>query len=326
MNKTNILVIGAGGQIGIELTAALRKHYGVSSVIAADIRPVPALTEQPGLFIQADALNREELAAIIKENKISQVYLLAALLSATGEKDPAKAWELNMRSLLNVLELAKDQNIEKIFWPSSIAVFGPSSESECCPQNAVQDPLTVYGISKTAGELWCQYYHKKYQLDIRSLRYPGLISHSAMPGGGTTDYAVDIFHQAIKSGTFTSFLSSGTVLPMMYMPDAIRATIELMEAPASSIQTRTSYNIAGLSFSPEMLANSIRQHIPGFTIQYNPDFRQAIADSWPKVINDSQAAEDWGWKAEYGLGRMTTDMLLNLQDKYKVELTGDKVF
>jgi nucleoside-diphosphate-sugar epimerase len=249
---------------------------------------------------------------VIRQN-ITQIYLLAAILSATGEKNPALAWNLNMQGLLNVLEIAREEKIQKVYWPSSIAVFGPTSPKQHCPQHTIIEPTTVYGISKYAGEFWCSYYHQRFGVDVRSLRYPGLISYKSAPGGGTTDYAVDIYHQALNKGQYTCFLRSDTQLPMMYMPDAIRATMELMEAPADRIKVRTSYNLSAMSFSPEEIADSIRAHLPAFKMDCKPDFRQAIADSWPQSIDDSPARADWGWKEEFNLASMTADMLMQLK-------------
>nr|5Z76_A Chain A, Artificial L-threonine 3-dehydrogenase [synthetic construct]5Z76_B Chain B, Artificial L-threonine 3-dehydrogenase [synthetic construct]5Z76_C Chain C, Artificial L-threonine 3-dehydrogenase [synthetic construct]5Z76_D Chain D, Artificial L-threonine 3-dehydrogenase [synthetic construct] len=311
--KEKILIIGACGQIGTELTLALREIYGNENVIASDIRE--GGRHNSGPFEVLDATDKNALEEVVEKYKITQVYLLAALLSATGEKNPLFAWDLNMNSLLNVLELAKEGKIKKIFWPSSIAVFGPTTPKENTPQYTVMEPSTVYGISKQAGERWCEYYHNKYGVDVRSIRYPGLISWKTPPGGGTTDYAVDIFHKAIEGGKYTCFLSEDTALPMMYMDDAIRATIELMEAPAEQIKIRSSYNLAGMSFTPKEIAAEIKKHIPDFKISYEPDFRQAIADSWPASIDDSVARKDWGWKPEFDLEKMTEDMLKNLKEK-----------
>jgi nucleoside-diphosphate-sugar epimerase len=258
-------------------------------------------------------MNKEMLHVQIIRQNITQVYLLAAILSATGEKNPPLAWNLNMQSLLNVLDIAKEEKLDKVYWPSSIAVFGPTSPKLDCPQQTIIEPTTVYGISKYAGEFWCNYFHQRYAVDVRSLRYPGLISYKSSPGGGTTDYAVEIFHAAKEKSSYKSFLEAETRLPMMYMPDAIRATIELMEAPASKIKVRTSYNVAGMSFSPAEIAAEISGHIPNFEITYAPDYRQQIANSWPQSIDDSSARNDWGWIPEYDLGRMTSDMFLNLQ-------------
>jgi len=313
MQKDKILIIGACGQIGVELTLALRKIYGSHQVIASDLREENELLKGTGPYVQLDAMNKEMLHVLVIRHQITQVYLLAAILSATGEKNPNLAWSLNMQSLLNLLDIAKEEQLHKIYWPSSIAVFGPTSPRVACPQHTVIEPTTVYGISKFAGEFWCNYYFNRYGVDVRSLRYPGLISYKSAPGGGTTDYAVEIFHEALSENQYTSFLQKDTFLPMMYMPDAIRATIELMEAPAEKISIRTSYNISAMSFSPEEIAQEIKRHLPAFNIQYEPDYRQQIADSWPQSIDDSFARRDWGWKPEYDLKKMTEDMLTNLQ-------------
>ena len=268
--------------------------------------------EQTGPFVMANAIDRRGIERIIDKYGITEVYLLAALLSATAEKDPAFAWQLNMESLFIVLELAREGRLKKVYWPSSIAVFGPTTPKEGTPQHTIAEPTTVYGISKLAGEGWCHYYHKRYGVDVRSIRYPGLIGWKSAPGGGTTDYAVHIFHEAIKQGRYTSFLGPGTTLPMMYMPDAIRGTIELMEASADRVRERTSYNLAGFSFAPEEIAAEVKRHIPDFALEYAPDQRQAIADSWPRSIDDSAARADWGWKPEYDLAAMVDDMMANL--------------
>lgn len=315
MAKDKILVIGSSGQIGVELTLALRKIYGNSNVIASDLREENELLKGTGPYVSIDVMNKEMLHVQIIRQNITQIYLLAAILSATGEKNPGLAWHLNMQGLLNVLDIAREENLKKVYWPSSIAVFGPTSPKQNCPQQTIIEPTTVYGISKYAGEFWCNYYNIKYGIDVRSLRYPGLISYKSAPGGGTTDYAVEIFHEALEEKKYTSFLSEHTYLPMMYMPDAIRATIELMEAPSDQISIRTSYNIAALSFSPKEIAQAIQKHIPGFTIEYQPDYRQAIADSWPQSIDDTVAQTDWGWKPQFDLDTMTADMLDNLTAK-----------
>ena len=312
MKKEKILVIGASGQIGVELTLALRKIYGGANVVASDLREENELLKGSGPYVSLDVMNKEMLHVQIIRQNITQVYLLAAILSATGEKNPPLAWHLNMQSLLNVLDIAKEEKLTKVYWPSSIAVFGPTSPKIDCPQHTIIEPTTVYGISKYAGEFWCNYFHQRYGVDVRSLRYPGLISYKSSPGGGTTDYAVEIFHAAKEKKQYTSFLREDTHLPMMYMPDAIRATIELMEAPAEKIKVRTSYNLSGMSFSPAEIGNEIRKHIPGFQLDFKPDYRQQIADSWPKSIDDSKAKEDWGWKPEFDLAKMTADMLMNL--------------
>ena len=314
MIKEKILVIGACGQIGVELTLALRKLYGGDYVIASDLREENALLKGTGPYVSLDVMNKEMLHVQIIRQNITQIYLLAAILSATGEKNPSLAWHLNTQSLLNVLEIAKDENIHKVFWPSSIAVFGPTSPKANCPQQTIIEPSTVYGISKYAGEFWCNYFYNRYQVDVRSIRYPGLISYKSQPGGGTTDYAVEIFYEAIKEKKYTCFLKEDTYLPMMYMPDAIRATIELMEAPIENIKVRTSYNLSGMSFSPKEIAEEIKKHVPEFEIAYEPDYRQPIAESWPQSIDDSAAQKDWGWKPEFRLSSMTEDMLENLKD------------
>lgn len=310
--KEKILVIGASGQIGVELTLALRKIYGGANVVAADLREENELLKGSGPYVSLDIMNKEMLHVLILRQNITQVYLLAAILSATGEKNPNLAWHLNMQGLLNVLDIAREENLHKVYWPSSIAVFGPTSPKKDCPQQTIIEPTTVYGISKYAGEFWCNYYFQRYGVDVRSLRYPGLISYKSAPGGGTTDYAVEIYHDALDEKQYECFLSEDTYLPMMYMPDAIRATIELMEAPKEAINVRTSYNLSAISFSPKEIAESIKKHIPEFTISYKPDSRQAIANSWPQSIDDSVARKDWGWKPEYDLDAMTADMLKNL--------------
>ena len=315
--RERILIIGSSGQIGTELVMELRKKYGNENVIASDIRPSCKEVMESGPFEELDIMNQSLLISIVIKYKVTQVYLLAALLSATAEQNIELGWRLNMRSHSHVLDLAKDGLIKKIFWPSSIAVFGPTTPRENTPQYTVMEPNTVYGITKQAGERWNEYYFNKFGIDVRSIRYPGLIGWKAAPGGGTTDYAVDIFHQAIQYGKYESFLSENTGLPMMYMPDAIRATIELMEAPAEQVKIRSSYNLAGISFTPKQLASEIKKHIPDFEMTYNPDFRQAIADSWPSSINDNYAQKDWGWELKYNLEKMTSNMMKNLIEKYK---------
>jgi nucleoside-diphosphate-sugar epimerase len=312
MVKEKILVIGASGQIGVELTMALRKIYGNTNVIASDLREQNALLEGTGPYVSLDVMNKEMLHVQVIRQNITQIYLLAAILSATGEKNPNLAWNLNMQGLLNVLDIAREEKLHKVYWPSSIAVFGPTSPRINCPQQTIIEPITVYGISKYAGEFWCNYFNQRYGVDVRSLRYPGLISYKSEPGGGTTDYAVEIFHEAIEEKKYESFLKPDTYLPMMYMPDAIRATLELMEAPVEKIKVRTSYNLSSMSFSPKEIAMEIKKHIPGFEMSYKPDYRQAIADSWPQSIDDSVARSDWGWKHEYDLPKMTKEMLENL--------------
>ncbi|MCC7051029.1 MAG: NAD-dependent epimerase/dehydratase family protein, partial [Bacteroidia bacterium] len=290
--KDKILIIGAGGQIGLELTENLSNIYGPENVIPSDLKQENIFKINP--YEQLDALDKEALFKIVKKHNITQIYHLAALLSATGEQNPMFAWKLNMESLFHVLDLAKEKHITKIYWPSSIAVFGPTTPSLNTPQYTVMEPSTIYGISKQAGERWCEWYFKKFGVDVRSIRYPGLIGWKSAPGGGTTDYAVHIFHEALKKKQYTCFLSENTALPMMHMEDAIRATIELMHAPNEKIKIRGSYNLSGLSFTPAEIANEIKKHIPDFKIDYQPDFRQAIADSWPKSINDTEAREQWG--------------------------------
>ena len=310
MSTERILIIGSNGQIGLELAENLRKSYGSENVICSDVR---RLENQIEPFESLDILDQTKLHEIVKKYKVTQIYLLAALLSATAEKNPKFAWDLNMNGLFHVLDLAKEGIIKKIYWPSSIAVFGPTTPRQNTPQYTVMEPNTIYGISKQTGERYCEYYHQKHGVDVRSIRYPGLIGWKSAPGGGTTDYAVHIYHEALKSQSYECFLSAQTALPMMYMPDAIRATIELMEAPAEQVKIRSSYNLGGISFNPEDVAASIRKHIPNFTISYKPDFRQAIADSWPQSINDTEARDHWGWKPEFDLDGMTKEMLTNLK-------------
>jgi nucleoside-diphosphate-sugar epimerase len=312
MQKEKILVIGASGQIGVELTLALRKIYGNANVVASDLREENDLLKGTGPYVSLDIMNKEMLHVQVIRQNITQIYLLAAILSATGEKNPNLAWNLNMQGLLHVLDIAKEEHLHKVYWPSSIAVFGPTSPKINCPQQTIIEPTTVYGISKYAGEFWCHYYHQRYGVDVRSIRYPGLISYKSAPGGGTTDYAIEIFHEALEEKKYECFLAKDTYLPMMYMPDAIRGTIELMEAPVEKISVRTSYNLSSMSFSPEQLAAEIKNFIPDFSIKYNPDYRQAIANSWPQSIDDSTARNDWGWKPEFDLKKMTADMMENL--------------
>lgn len=305
-----ILVIGACGQLGSELTNELGKLFGNENVIASDIsKPNAAIANFT--FEQLDVMNADMLKGIVENHSITQIYHLAAILSAKGEENPKWAWNLNMTGLLNVLELAKEKNL-RIYWPSSIAVFGPSTPMDNTPQDTVMDPNTVYGISKLAGERWCEYYFEQYGVDVRSLRYPGLIGYKSLPGGGTTDYAVDIYHKALKGEAFECFLSEGTYLPMMYMSDAIKATLDLMQAPADQIKVRSSYNVSAISFSPKEIVASIQKQIPEFSASYNPDFRQKIADSWPNSIDDAVARKDWQWSPSYDLDKMTSDILQNL--------------
>jgi nucleoside-diphosphate-sugar epimerase len=309
--QQKVLIIGAGGQIGLELTENLSQIYGHENIVPSDLKETDSFQKNP--FEKLDALDKNALFEIVKKHGITQIYHLAAMLSATGEQHPMFAWKLNMESLFHVLDLAKEKHIQQIYWPSSIAVFGPTTPQQNTPQYTVMEPSTIYGISKQAGERWCEWYFKKFGVDVRSLRYPGLIGWKSAPGGGTTDYAVHIFHEALKKGTYESFLSENTALPMMHMEDAIRATIELMHAPSENIKIRGSYNLSGISFSPKDIAAEIKKHIPDFSITYKPDFRQAIADSWPKSINDDNARQDWNWKEKYDLPKLVENMLVNLK-------------
>lgn len=315
MKHETILVIGANGQIGTALLPRLQNTYGFSNVIATDVRRTG---HEEAIFELLDATNASALADLVQRHRITQIYHLAAVLSAKGETDPLWAWNLNMQTLLNVLEVGRTFQLNKIFVPSSIAAFGEHAPKEETPQSSVLDPATVYGISKVAAENWSVYYHKRYGLDVRSLRYPGVISYQSMPGGGTTDYAVAIYHEAVQGRNFACFLSADTRLPMIYMDDALRATLELMEAPAANITIRTSYNLAGMSFTPAELTASIRQYFPDFEVIYAPDFRQAIADSWPKSIDDSVARQEWGWKPAFDLPKMTHEMITHLNELYHV--------
>ena len=308
-----ILVIGSNGQIGTELVLSLRERYGKEAVFAADLsESCPAIIIN-GPYVQLDVLQKEAIREYIISNEIKEVYLLAALLSATAEKNPDFAWKLNMEGLFTILDLAKEKHIDKIFWPSSIAVFGPTTPADKTPQYTIMEPSTVYGISKLAGERWCEYYHKKHQVDVRSLRYPGLISYKSPPGGGTTDYAIDIFHKATAGVDYDCFLNETSALPMLFMDDAIRATIELMEAPSEQIKIRSSYNLAGVSFTPKELSEAIKKQLPNFNITYNPDFRQAIADSWPNSIDDAITEQHWGWKARFDLPKIVDEMIKNIK-------------
>ena len=310
-----ILIIGANGQIGTELTHALVQRHGPDAVITSDIAPTARVVDPHQVVL--DVTEAAALTKVVEHYHITQIYLLAAALSARGEQHPQWAWDLNMKGLLNVLELARTHTLDKVFWPSSIAAFGPSTPRDQTPQHTVMDPTTVYGISKLAGEGWCNWYHRNHGVDVRSLRYPGLVSWKSAPGGGTTDYAIDIFHAALKEGRYTSFLAGDTALPMMYMPDAIRATLELMEAPAAQVRERSSYNLGGISFTPVQIAAAIARYVPSFRLECLPDFRQAIANSWPRSVDDTAAQQDWGWRAEYSLDAMVQDMLANLKNQQR---------
>lgn len=313
MNK--IIVIGASGQIGSDLTLELRTRFGNDNVVASDIKNATDEVMAGGTFETLDVMDEKKVSETLKKHKIDTVYLLAAMLSGNAEKNPKKAWDLNMTSLLSLLDMAKEGIFKKLFWPSSIAVFGPTTPKKNTPQLTIMEPSTVYGISKLAGERWCEYFFKKYGVDVRGVRYPGLISYKTEAGGGTTDYAVEIFYDAIKHSRYECFLEENTTLPMMFMPDAINATIDLVEAPAEKVKIRSSYNLSAISFNPKELAEAIKKHIPEFTITYKPDFRQQIAESWPESINDDEARCDWGWKYEYDLEKMTDIMLMEIKKK-----------
>ncbi|WP_370478862.1 NAD-dependent epimerase/dehydratase family protein [Tamlana flava] len=313
---SKILIIGACGQIGSELTFALRNIYGSENVIASDISYGNLDIVNSGIFEIVDAVNYASLKTCIEKFNIDTVYLMAALLSAKGEKFPMRAWDLNMTSLFNVLNLARDKFIKKVFWPSSIAVFGPTTPVDYTPQYTIMEPSTVYGITKQVGERWCEYYNNKYGVDVRSLRYPGIISWKTMPGGGTTDYAVEIYHKAITNGHYECFLKEDTELPMMYMDDAVKATVDIMQVKPEDVKIRSSYNLAAISFAPKEIAKSIKKHIPEFEISYKPDYRQEIASSWPKNINDSYARQDWKWKHAFSLEDITDEMLFQLRKKF----------
>ena len=314
--KKRILILGASGQIGTELAYRLRKNYGKEKVVTSDIREPDKSLKKEGPFEIIDATDYKAIENVVINYEITDVYLLAAILSATAEKFPLRAWDLNMNSLFNVLNLAKEGKINKVFWPSSIAVFGKTTPSIDTPQKTIMEPSSAYGISKQAGERWCEYYHNRYGVDVRSIRYPGLISYKTAPGGGTTDYAVDIYHKALKHKKYICFLKEETTLPMMYIDDAIEATLKLMKSPKDSIKIRSSYNLASISFNPKEIANSIRKHIPEFEISYKPDFRQNIAETWPHSIDDSDARKDWGWEHKFSLDDITKEMLENLSSKY----------
>lgn len=311
-SKEKVLILGSAGQIGTDLVAQLRKEIGQDNVWAADVKDQQGDLKDHGHFMVLDVLDAKAVYEVIHKNNITQVYLLAALLSATAEQKMKSAWKLNMEGLFNLLDIARENTGIKLFWPSSIAVFGKTTPRQNTPQYTIMEPSTVYGISKQVGERWCEYYHEKFGVDVRSIRYPGLISYKTAPGGGTTDYAVDIYIQAVEKGKYTCYLKKDTVMPMMYMPDAIKATLQIMQTSPEKIKIRSSYNLAGMSFSPEEIAAEIKKSIPGFTIAYEPDFRQAIADSWPQSVNDSQAREHWGWKPEYDLQKMSADMITHL--------------
>jgi len=310
-----ILIIGASGQIGSDLTVELRKQFGSNNVVASDIKNATDEIMQGGPFEIIDVMDQKQLSSVIDKYKITEIYHLAAILSGNAEKNPKWAWDINMNSLFIVLDICREKKISKIFWPSSMGAFGPTTPAINTPQLTIMEPSTVYGISKLAGERWCEYYFNKYGLDIRSLRYPGLISWKTEAGGGTTDYAVEIFYEAIKHGTYECFLSENIALPMMYMEDAVKATIMLMESPAEKIKIRSSYNLGGISFTPKEIANEIRKYIPELTVTYKPDFRQAIAESWPRSINDDCAQKDWEWKHEYDIEKMTKVMIENIRKK-----------
>tara|TARA_B110000037_G_scaffold43367_1_gene53404 strand:+ start:14533 stop:15486 length:954 start_codon:yes stop_codon:yes gene_type:complete len=312
MSET-ILIIGASGQIGNELTQALRAQYGNHQVIASDIREGDEAMMRSGPFEIMDATDKKGILSIVKKYKVTQVYLLAAMLSVTAEEQPKKAWDLNMNSLLGVLDLAKEKHIKQVYWPSSIAVFGPTTPKKNTPQKTIMEPSTVYGISKLSGEFWCNYYHEKYGVDVRSIRYPGIISWKTKPGGGTTDYAIDIYFKALKEGVYECFLSQETRLPMMYMDDAVAATIQLMQAKPADVKLRTGYNLAAIDFTPAEMALEIKKHLPDFKILYKPDFRQEIAASWPSSIDDSEARKDWNWKHQFDLAAITKEMLENIK-------------
>lgn len=321
MEKQKILVIGAGGQLGSELTAALRRRHGRENVIATDIKDPGGMASE-GFFQILDVLDQKKLSEVIHRNEITQIYHLAAVLSATGEKNPRFAWQLNMNGLIHVLDASVEHKVQKVYWPSSIAVFGPTTPRQLTPQDTIMDPTTIYGISKLAGERWCDWYHRRHGVDVRSLRYPGLIGYRSKAGGGTTDYAVDIFFKALQENKYTCFLKPDTYLPMMYMDDAIKATLDLMDAPAGKVKVRSSYNISAMSFCPAEIAALIARQIPGFSITYEPDFRQAIADTWPQSVDDSRARMDWGWQPGFGLEEMVSDILSKLPahlEAHKVE-------
>ncbi len=310
MSCPRILIIGANGQIGTELALALADRYGSDTVVTSDIGTA---ARTPLTYEVLDVTDPKALATVCTRHGVTQIYLLAAALSAIGETRPTSAWQLNMTGLLNVLELARERNLERVFWPSSIAVFGPTTPQDAAPQRTITEPTTVYGISKLAGEGWCRWYHRQHGVDVRSLRYPGLISWSTPPGGGTTDYAVEIFHAALRHRAYTCFLEPEQALPMMYMPDALRATIELMEAPATRIHERGGYNVSAMSFTPTQIAAEIARHVPGFEVTYAPDSRQDIARTWPRSIDDDAARRDWGWMPKFDLAAMVEAVISNMR-------------
>jgi nucleoside-diphosphate-sugar epimerase len=311
-----VLIIGSEGQVGTDLADFLRAEHGQNNVICSDIKPIDAEKLARGPYVNLSVLVKNNIREVFSKYRPTVVYHLAAMLSATAEAKPKFGWELNMDGLFNIFDACLEYKVKRIFWPSSIAVFGPNTPRKETPQYCVMDPNTIYGISKLAGERYCEYYHKRYGLDVRSVRYPGLIGWKAMPGGGTTDYAVDIFHKALEKGSYTSFLKAGTFLPMMYMDDAIKATVEVTDAPASKILIRSSYNLGGISFDPEALSAAIKKYLPDFKLDYIDDPRQAIADSWPASIDDSRATQDWGWKLDYNLDAMVKEMLNQLRPMY----------
>ena len=316
-SQKKFLVIGSNGQIGTVLTNRLGEKYGFENVVGSDLRPPENQTKF--IFEECSVLDKDRLEKIISKYNITDVYLLAAYLSAKGEQNIEKAWDLNINGLLHILNFAKEKKIKKIFWPSSIAVFGPTTPKKNVNQYTITEPTTIYGVSKLSGESLCNYYHNKFGIDVRSLRYPGLIGWESMPGGGTTDYAVDIFHEAIKNGKYNCFLSEDRFLPMMYMDDAIEATINIMEAPSEQIKIRTSYNLSSLSFSPKQIGEEIKRHIKNFELFYSPDVRDKLAEGWPESINDDHARKDWGWKPNFNLSQMVNDIILNLKKRYKKE-------